>query len=1559
MSETVACALLAAHTPVHTSASIAGAANHSSGPKLERPKVDVGINEEEWNIFTRRWDAFVIGSNLNPNSCSSQLFQCAGETLGNMLLKCDPSVVSKPTSELKGAMKSMAVIAVATGVVRAELVGMQQGRDEPFRAFAARVRGKAETCRYHTNCSCGNQVDFTDIIIRDVLIAGISDVDIRRDVLGTDGILDKSVNDVVALVEGKEMARNALPPSAAGISGFKRQQKAVPPADKSKITPCPDCGKNYSLYTENASGWNKKPHPCCLNCFRLRRSKNRQKTKEASDGDGSSASDIGGIFAQVSSFSTPRRSQTKIVPCHHIFTKGGWRRARFLPHPEVELSVSAMGKDYKEFGVSCNDVSAKRVVAMTDSGAQSCLWSLDEFRAAGFTKEHLLDVQMNLVAANKSPITITGAALLRFSGKSSSGVPVTCACMVYISPQARGLYLSREAMVDLQIISPDFPAIGSANVSTVSGQSESATLNSTPSTPEETCNCPKREGIPPLPKELPFPCCEENNGKMESWLLDYFKSTTFNTCPHQQLPKMCGPPIEIHVDPNAPPRAVHTPAIVPLHWQEKVKADLLRDEALGVIERVPYGEPVTWCHRMVVTRKHDGTPRRTVDLSPLNKHCRRETFAVESPFNIVRRIPGDTWKTVCDAWNGFHSVPLRESDKHLTTFITPFGRWRYRRAPQGFVSSGDGYNRRFDAILADFERMERCIDDLLHHDTDLEEHWWRTIKLLIRLAESGVVLNPEKFAFGRKRADFAGFRVTESTIEPLPKYLDAIRNFPTPASTTDIRSWFGLVNQVSNYAKLSHIMAPFKPFLSPRVSFVWTPELESAFQKSKDIIVEAIKVGVRIFDPSRRTCLQTDWCKTGIGYTLSQKHCQCTKNLLPGCCAGGWKITLAGSRFLDGTEQRYAPSEGEALAIAWGLKQTRYFTQGCNDLLVVTDHQPLVKIFGDRTLDEITNGRLFRLKQKTLPWYFETFYLPGITNPASDATSRHPIGLPELPEDEEQVIAAAICRDTRAFISSITVENDPLDKDEVIFIAAIQKSIQTLLSLSWEVIADNTSKDPTLHNVLVAAENGFPDSLRDSNPKISQFWRYRESLYASDGVLMYEDRVVLPESLRPVALAILHSAHQGISAMEARARSLIFWPGITSDIHAARLNCRSCNSNAPSQASTPSTPQDVPSTPFEAVFTDFFKFAGYNYLLAGDRLSGWVEIYKAASGTSQAGSDGLIAALRSLFATFGVPVELSSDGGPEFIADKTEQFLARWGVHHRNSSSYFPQSNGRAEVAVKKCKRLLMDNIEANGSLNNDKLLRALLQVRNTPDPDCNISPAEILFGRPIRDAFSFINRKPKYDNPNIRSVWKEAWASKERALKARFSRSQEDLNMHTRALTPLSVGDKVFIQNQHGPHPNKWDRTGLVVEVGNFDQYRIKVDGSGRLTLRNRRFLRKYTPASTIIESGRSHLTDTSNLDLPVPESDKFRMPEMCLRLRQPPQSEEATPTAPVLEQPATQHPNSDLQGTTFDTSPAHQTDEATHEFCLDNPLDTKPQRPQRVRKSPKKYNAASGKWE
>ena len=297
------------------------------------------------------------------------------------------------------------------------------------------------------------------------------------------------------------------------------------------------------------------------------------------------------------------------------------------------------------------------------------------------------------------------------------------------------------------------------------------------------CCCPQRSSVPELPTELPFEPIEANNSKMYEWIQDRYASSTFNTCPHRPLREMDGPDLELHVDSSAKPRVNHKPATVPLHWQKRVKADLMRDVSLGVIERVPYGTPVTWCHRMVVTRKHDGSPRRTVDLSPLNKYCRRETHASQSPFQLARRIPPDTYKSVTDAWNGYHSVPLRKEDRHYTTFITPFGRFRYKRAPQGFLSSGDAYNRRFEAIISDFERKERCVDDTIHYDVNLEEHWWRTLKFLTLVGSAGVVLNPEKFQFAKREVSFAGFRISDKNISPLPKYLDAIRTFPTPQTS--------------------------------------------------------------------------------------------------------------------------------------------------------------------------------------------------------------------------------------------------------------------------------------------------------------------------------------------------------------------------------------------------------------------------------------------------------------------------------------------------------------------------------------------------------------------------------------------------------------------------------------------------------------------------------------------------------------------------------------------------------------------------------------------------------
>lgn len=213
---------------------------------------------------------------------------------------------------------------------------------------------------------------------------------------------------------------------------------------------------------------------------------------------------------------------------------------------------------------------------------------------------------------------------------------------------------------------------------------------------------------------------------------------------------------------------------------------------------------------------------------------------------------------------------------------------------------------------------------------------------------------------------------------------------PPSTKVTDVRSWFGLVHQVGNYGKLTGLMAPFTKLLSPKVKFFWDKELDHSFAQSKQSIVREIKNGVEIYDFLKPTCLRPDWPTSGIGYFLSQKHCSCD-SALPGCCEDGWKVTMAGSRFLTPCESRYAAVEGEALAIQWSLEQTNNFTLGCKDLLIVTDHKPLVKLFGDRTLDEISNTRLFRLKQKTLLWKFKVVHMPRKSNMGADAMSCHPV----------------------------------------------------------------------------------------------------------------------------------------------------------------------------------------------------------------------------------------------------------------------------------------------------------------------------------------------------------------------------------------------------------------------------------------------------------------------------------------------------------------------------------------------------------------------------------------
>ena len=644
-------------------------------------------------------------------------------------------------------------------------------------------------------------------------------------------------------------------------------------------------------------------------------------------------------------------------------------------------------------------------------------------------------------------------------------------------------------------------------------------------------------------------------------------------------------------------------------------------------------------------------------------------------------------------------------------------------------------------------------------------------------------------------------------------------------------------------------MEPFRRFLSPKVKFVWTEQLNSIFEESKLRIVDAIKEGVKIFDITRRTCFRTDWSRRGIGYLLAQQHCDCESHTY-GCCPDGWKITLAGSRFLSKTESNYAAIEGEALAVAWALEQTRFFTMGCTDLLVIVDHKPLTKIFGDRRLDEIDNPRLFRMKRRTLMWQFDTEYQPGRKNPFADAASCHPNQYAEL--------------------SSITMMSNE-DHYEESLIAGIQTDVERFFAVTWERVQTASRRDEVLKRLVHYILEGFPATKSELPDMIKPFWDAREHLSIAEDVVLYKNRIVIPTSLRDRIIDNLHSAHQGTSGMLSRAQESVYWPGYTKDIEQARLVCRTCHRNAPSQAKMPPIEPRLPKVPFEMIFGDYFQLRGKHFLIIGDRLSGWTEVLKMKPGTSSAGSKGLCEALRKVFVTFGVPEELSSDGGPEFTSQESEDFYDRWGTRHRLSSAYFPQSNGRAEVAVKATKRLLEENMGPDGDLNTDEVVRALLQQRNTPDRDCLLSPAQVLFGHSLRDAMPQINKSAAiFESKQFHSEWHQAWNAKEEAIRSRLVRTCEALGEHSKDLAPLREGDHVFVQNQDSgsPKPKKWDRQGTIVASKDNDQYLVRIHGSGRLSLRNRRFLRKYQLRSPVVDTDLPTHTESDHRVDPVPNS-------------------------------------------------------------------------------------------
>ncbi len=252
---------------------------------------------------------------------------------------------------------------------------------------------------------------------------------------------------------------------------------------------------------------------------------------------------------------------------------------------------------------------------------------------------------------------------------------------------------------------------------------------------------------------------------------------------------------------------------------------------------------------------------------------------------------------------------------------------------------------------------------------------------------------------------------------------------------------------------------------------------------------------------------------------------------------------------------------------------------------------------------------------------------------------------------------------------------------------------------------------------------------------------------------MWGLRAVIPEKLRSNLLEELHRDHMGMSRMKSMARSFFWWPGIDKAIEEVVRNCQACQAIKNTPAVAPLQPWIWPSQPWRRVHLDFAgHFQGMSYLVVVDAHSKWPEVFPMASTTAAK----TIEVLRQLFSSYGLPEELVSDNGPQFISDEFAGFMRANGVKHIRVAPYHPASNGLAERFVQSFKTAMKASMNSGISMTH-RLANFLLTYRSTPHATTGVSPSSLFLHRCIRTRFDMLRPDPGAKVNQEQSRQKEA----------------------------------------------------------------------------------------------------------------------------------------------------------------------------------------------------------
>ena len=402
-----------------------------------------------------------------------------------------------------------------------------------------------------------------------------------------------------------------------------------------------------------------------------------------------------------------------------------------------------------------------------------------------------------------------------------------------------------------------------------------------------------------------------------------------------------------------------------------------------------------------------------------------------------------------------------------------------------------------------------------------------------------------------------------------------------------------------------------------------------------------------------------------------------------------WRPVAYCSRTLNMAECRYAQIEKELLAATWTCEKFAKYLVGLPAFTLQTDHKPLIPLINKADIDA-TPIRCQRLLMRLMRFNARAEYIPGKQLEVADTLSRSPI------DSSEQELSEEI----KAYVDAV-IRSKPMT------------------DLRLEEIRSLTEEDDELQEVIFHTLHGWPKYKKEVDSDIHKYYDVRHELSIASGLLLRGSRIIVPDSLRKDILDKIHDGHWGISKCRERAAQSVWWPGLNTEIQHAVSKCPHCQTNRANQAREPLLPTVLPDCPWQKVGLDLCEHKKKVYLVAVDYHSRYLVIVYLPDMKSLT----TIAKMKTIFAHWGIPVEVFTDNGPQFASHDFKTFARAYGFRHTTSSPHYPRSNGEAERAVQMAKKIL----------GQPGPWLALMTYRATPTVVTGQSPARLMMGREIR----------------------------------------------------------------------------------------------------------------------------------------------------------------------------------------------------------------------------------